>query len=47
VHCGLGPSDAPLQVTVTHVDGTRERFGPLEVDREHDLAFGAGSPLER
>jgi hypothetical protein len=42
VACGLGDREDPVTAVVTFVDGTRQTFGPLEVDREHELRRGAG-----
>jgi hypothetical protein len=42
VHLGLGPEAAPREVEVRWPGGARERFGPLEVNREHELRRGAG-----
>jgi hypothetical protein len=42
VHFGLGPEGAPPTLEVHWVDGSHERFGPLEVDRMHRLQRGSG-----
>ena len=41
VFCGLGDHPAPVEVTVLWPDGSEERFGPLEVDRLHELRRGS------
>lgn len=42
--CGLGEAHAPVEVLVRWVDGSEERFGPLEPDRKHQLRRGTGRP---
>jgi len=47
VHFGLGPEAGPFTIEVGWVDGSRERFGPLEVDRIHRIRQGHGQLGER
>ncbi len=42
VHCGLGAAGAVESVDVRWPDGSRETFGPLAVDKIHDLQQGKG-----
>ena len=42
VHLGLGTTERVESVLVRWVDGTRERFGPLEANRVHELRRGSG-----
>jgi hypothetical protein len=44
VHMGLGAVQRVEQVRVRWINGSEERFGPLEADREHVLARGRGTP---
>jgi len=44
VHVGLGTARAVDAVLVRWVDGTSERFGPLEAGRVHELRRGQGTP---
>ncbi|HEX6883001.1 MAG TPA: CRTAC1 family protein [Planctomycetota bacterium] len=44
VHLGLGAAERVDSVLVRWVDGTSERFGPLEAGRAHELRRGQGSP---
>lgn len=45
VHLGLGEAAAAGTVEVRWPGGTRERFGPLEVDRDHELVQGRGTSV--
>ena len=45
VHLGLGASERVEAVRVRWVDGTEERFGPLEANRTHVLRRGEGAPV--
>jgi hypothetical protein len=42
VHVGLGDVTKVESITVRWADGTRERFGPFEVDRIVDIRRGSG-----
>ena len=44
VHVGLGDLTKVESITVRWADGTRERFGPFEVDRLVDIRRGGGVP---
>src|SRR5688572_19589034 len=42
VHVGLGDVTKVESITVRWADGTRERFGPFDVDRIVDIRRGGG-----
>ena len=42
VHFGLGARTGTVEVEVRWLDGTRERFGPLEAGRYHTVQAGGG-----
>jgi hypothetical protein len=46
VHCGLGNVGAIVAVTVRWLDGAREMFGPITVDKIETLRQGAGRPAQ-
>ncbi len=46
VHLGLGREPRVESVVVRWVDGTEERFGPLEAGRVHELVRGSGDTLD-